>query len=221
MNEDIMLKCTQVNMDYMRLPSGKVDGLENLTDLYSRLARQSNECARDWKAGSPCPKHEPAVDAFWWGVVAWADGFGNSVLGVGDQSEWGNVFIYPHLRFAEYLKPLDRNQVVWHRNYGEGPEPLPIVSGPPAYVILKLDSLWMQRVVQLTAKWGFFAHFKDQGALPEAKKLGDDLMNTASPARQAYLESDIKFFKALFVNFPFSQGIKERLDQFIAEAKNG
>jgi len=203
-NREIMLKCTQVNRDYMRLPAGKVDGLKHLTALYRRLADQSCACALAWVEDKACPEHEPAVDAFWWGVVEWADAFGISV-GV-DKDEWGRIFIRPHLEFADYVLP------------GPHPEPMPFVGGPPADVILRLDAAWMERVIKLTTKWGLLAHLKDKGALGEAEHLGSELRNPASPSYKAYLESDLKFFRKLFVNFPFSIQTTSQLEGWLGEA---
>ncbi|MBA7623236.1 hypothetical protein ES703_30629 [subsurface metagenome] len=204
-NRQIILRCADVSSRYMRLPAGSVSGLKKLPELYKRMAIQSLVCAHAWVEDIPCPNHEPAVDAFWWGIVAWADAFGSSV-GV-DQTEWGRVFVSPHDEFASYLRPNGL------------PEPLPEVSGPPADVIIRLDTLWMERVIQLTSKWGLLAHLKDKGALAEAQNLGADLRNPGSPAYKAYLESDLEFFRKLFVNFPFSQGVRKQLDDFIAKAE--
>lgn len=204
-NREIILKCTQVNRDYMKLPAGKVDGLKNLTELYKRMANQSYNCANAWVEDRACPDHEPATDAFWWGVVVWAEAFGLS-FGF-DWTEWGSKFVQPHYDFAQYLRP------------GLVSECFPLVSGPPADIILQLDALWMERVIQLTTKWGLMTHLKDKGALSESQKLGDDLRNPHSPAYKAYLESDLKFFRALFRNFPFSQALRKQLDDFIAKAE--
>ncbi|MBA7658232.1 hypothetical protein ES703_66181 [subsurface metagenome] len=204
-NREIILKCTEVNLKYMRLPAGKVDGFKNLTEFYKRLAKQSLDCAAAWVADNPCPDHEPAVDAFWWGAVAWSDAFGLSI-GV-DQVEWGRVFIAPHHEFADYLRP------------GKPPEPLPPVDGSPANIIMELDALWMERVIKLTTKWGLMAHLKDKGALTEAQRLNADLRNPHSKAHTAYLESDLTLFRHLFNNFPFSDGLRKQLDDFITRAE--
>ena len=63
-HKEIILNCTRVNHQYMRLPSGKVSGLEAMTDLYKRIASQGLDCAQAWVQDSPCPDHEPATDAF-------------------------------------------------------------------------------------------------------------------------------------------------------------
>lgn len=211
-NREIMLHCTKVNHDYMRLPAGKVAGLEALTALYKRIASQSLQCAQAWVQDSPCPKHEPAIDAFWWSVVAWADTFG-LCIGV-DQKEWGRTFISPHYEFACYIKPL--KDALFG---GNAPEPLPQVDGSPADIILKLDALWMERVITLTAKWGLLHHLKDKQAMTEAQHLDDELRNADSPAYKAYLESDLAFFHALFKPLPFSEETRNHIDAWLKSAE--
>ncbi|MBA7658982.1 hypothetical protein ES703_66945 [subsurface metagenome] len=203
-NREIILKCTEVNLKYMRLPA-KVDGLKNLTELYKRMAKQSFDCAAAWVAGNPCPDHEPATDAFWWGVVVWAEAFGLS-FGF-DWTEWGSKFVQPHYDFAQYLRP------------GLVSERFPLISGPPADIILRLDALWMERVIQLTTKWGLMAHLKDKGALTEAQKLGADLRNPRSPAYKAFLESDLTFFRHLFKPFPFSEQTRKHINAWLKRAE--
>jgi len=149
-NREIMLSCTKVNRDYMRLPAGKVTGFKAMTGLYKRIASQSVQCAEAWVQDGPCPDHEPAVDAFWWSVVAWADAFGLS-MGV-DMAEWSRLFVYPHDQFADYLRP------------GNPPSPLEPVNESPANVILTLDARFANLVISLTAQWGFLHHLKDRGA---------------------------------------------------------
>ena len=162
-HKEIILNCTRVNHQYMRLPAGKVAGLETMTELYRRIASQSLDCAQAWVQDSPCPDHEPATDAFWWGVVAWADAFGLS-MGV-DQTEWGRLFMYPHREFANYLRP------------SIPPPPLEEVTDSPANVILTLDATWTELVIKLTAEWGFLHHLKDSGAILEAQMLQGELRN--------------------------------------------
>jgi len=210
--KEIILNCTKVNHKYMRLPAGKVTGLEAMTDLYKRIASQSVQCAEGWYNGRPCPNHEPAVDAFWWGVVAWSDAFGLS-MGV-DMVEWGQMFVFPHEQFANYLRP------------GKPPAPLePILcplhssNGSPANVILTLDATWTELVIKLTAQWGLFHHLKDQGAMWEAQRLESDLRNPASPAYKAFLESDLTFFRHLFVNFPFCATTKKYIAAWLKKAE--
>lgn len=204
-HREIMLNCTRVNHQYMRLPAGKVTGLEAMTELYKRIASQSLTCAQAWVQDSLCPDHEPAIDAFWWGVVAWADAFGLS-MGV-DQVEWGRVFIYPHHQFANYLRP------------GRPPEPLPEVEGSPADIILELDAQWTALVIKLTAQWGFFHHLKDSGAMLEAQRLQGELRNPGSPAYEAFLESDLTFFRHLFKHLPFSERTRKYINAWLKRAE--
>jgi hypothetical protein len=201
----LMLHCTRVNVDYMRLPAGLAEGYQNIAQLYKSLAKQSYECASSWVRDDPCPEHEPAVDAFWWGVVAWAEAFGLSV-GV-DTEDWGQVFVAPHAVFASYLRENGMAEL------------LPFVSGPPVDVILRMDVLWMERVIKLTGKWGLWHHMKDLPALNEARRLGGDLKIPGSPTRQAYLESDLKFFEALFKPFAFKTATRQHLKSWLAEAR--
>ncbi|MBA7714012.1 hypothetical protein ES703_123025 [subsurface metagenome] len=77
----------------------------------------------------------------------------------------------------------------------------------------------MELVVRLTARWGLLTHLKDGAALAEAERLNEDLQNPHSPAYKAYLESDLGFFRALFKNFPFSAGLRKKLDEFITRAE--
>lgn len=187
---EIMLRCTGVNRDYMRLPAGQVTGLTTLTELYQRMASQSVECAHAWVSDQSCPSHEPAVDAFWWGVVAWADAFGQSIKV--EKGEWHQVFIVPHLNFAAYLK--DGNHLVT----------INPVSGTAGEIIMELDARWMELVIRLTMQWGLLHHLKDRQALVEAKNLDALLRVPGSLAFKAYLESDLVFFRELFKNFQFS-----------------
>lgn len=204
-HKEIMLNCTRVNHDYMKLPAGKVSGLENMTDLYKRIAQQSLQCAQAWVQESPCPPHEPAVDAFWWAVVAWADAFGLSI-GV-HPLEWGKVFIAPHHEFADYLRP------------GRPPEPLSPVDGTPAETILELDAQWTELVIKLTTRWGLLHHLKDKDAMIEAQSLQGELQNPDSPTYKAFLESDLKFFRHLFKPFPFSEQTRKHINAWLKRAE--
>lgn len=204
-HKEIILNCTRVNHQYMRLPAGKVAGIEAMTDLYRRIASQSLDCAQAWVQDSPCPDHEPATDAFWWGIVAWADAFGLS-MGV-DMAEWSRLFVYPHDRFANYLRP------------GKPPPPLEEVNESPANVILTLDAAWTELVSKLTAQWGLLHHLKDKGAMLEAQRLSSELRTPGSPAYKAFLESDLTFFRHLFKHFPFSKQTRQHIDAWLKRAE--
>ncbi len=203
-NREIIVKCMEVNHRYMRLP-GKVAGLEAMIDLYRRIASQSLDCAQAWRQDSPCPDHEPATSAFWWGVVAWSDAFGLS-MGV-DLAEWSRLFVYPHEQFANYLRP------------GTPPSPLEEVDGSPANVILTLDATWTELVIKLTAQWGLLHHLKDSAAMLEAQKLQGELRTPGSPAYKAFLESDLNFFRHLFKNFPFSEQTRKYIAAWLKRAE--
>jgi len=211
-HKEIILNCTRVNHKYMRLPAGKVAGLEAMTDLYRRIASQSLDCAQAWVQDSPCPDHEPAVDAFWWGIVAWSDAFGLS-MGV-DMLEWSKLFVFPHDQFAFYLRP------------GNPPPPLEAILCPlhspnesPANVILTLDATWIELVLKLTAQWGLFHHLKDRGAMLEAQRLQSELRTPGSPAYKAFLESDLTFFRHLFKLFPFSERTRKHINAWLKRAE--
>lgn len=203
--KEVMLRCTLVNNQYMRLPSGKVSGLENMTELYKRIASQSVQCAEAWVKDNLCPDHEPAVDAFWWGIVAWSDAFGIS-MGV-DMGEWSRLFVYPHDEFARYLRP------------GNPPPPLEGVNESPANVILSLDATWTELVIKLTAQWGLLHHMKDRGAMLEAQRLQDELRNPETIAYKAFLESDLVFFRQLFKVFPFTEKTRKHIDAWLKKAE--
>lgn len=187
---ELMLHCTWVNEAYMRLPAGMVNGYSLVADLYKRLATQSRICAEAWVNDQRCPAHEPAVDAFWVAVVPWAVSFGQS-LGV-PQYEWRNLFVAPHEQFVEYLCE------------GRSCDELPIVSGTPSEIIMRLDAEWMKMVASLTGRWAFWSYLKDMPALVQAKALDSALQQPGSEAQRAYLTSDLVFFRQLFAPFPFS-----------------
>lgn len=206
---ELILKCTEVNRDYMRLPAGIVQGYQAMVNLYQRIADQSVECAQAWvedgrgyllgKALIACPPHEPAVSAFWWSVVSWAEAFGQSI-GV-DMEEWNTAFVAPHDQFASYLMPSGRSFL---SRYWSSSRVLP-VGGSPAQLVTELDSRWTDLVIQLTTKFGLAAHIKDRRAMVEARHLQRELRKEGSPVYKAYLQSDLAFFKQLFVYFPFSE----------------
>lgn len=200
----LMLHCMDVNCKYMRLPSGHIEGYENLVALYDRIASQLRACAAAWVRGEPCPEHEPAADAFIWAVVAWADAFGIS-LGA-EPVEWGRKFVGPHADFAEYMRPLER------------PDAIEPHAGLPAETIIELDVRWMVQVMKLTAKWGMLHHLKDMPALHEAQRLEKELRSEDGATREAYLRSDLKFFQALFKPFPFKPETMQQLKDWLAMA---
>ena len=201
MNRDIILRCTQVNVDYMRLPAGMVDGYGELVALYQRVANQSRDCAQAWVANRPCPEHEPAVAAFWWGIVSWSEAFGE-VVGT-DPSEWAATFVAPHEEFAQYLRPRVRT------------EALAVVTGNPGEMVMKLDAAWMMLVVKLTAQFGLLHHLKDRGAMMQAQSLNQELGRPGSRVYKSYLESDLVFFRQLFKNFAFKLETVTRLRQWL------
>jgi len=196
--------CCEVNCEYMRLPAGELRNYKTLSSLYQSLADQSLLCAGAWLRSKPCPEHEPAVDAFWWGVVAWSEAFGISA-GMPPQ-EWRRVFVQPHLDFADYLR------------YGEDVEQIEPHAGLPAEVIIELDVRWMKLVMNLTSRWGFVHHMKDILALREAKRLERELQQEDGPVREAYLRSDLKFFEALFEPFPFRDQTQQQIKDWLAMA---
>ena len=154
-------------------------------------------------AALACPDHEPAVDGFWWGVVSWAEAFGASIGA--DPGEWNTVFVHPHDQFAGYLKPRSRTEM------------LGAVVGSPAEMVMELDVAWMGLVMKLTAQFGLANHLRDYRAMLEARNLEQELRRPGSPARRAYLQSDLVFFRQLFANFPFSQETVARLSQWLRD----
>ncbi len=197
--------CCEVNCNYMRLPAGQLERYPNLIDLYQRIADQSLECANAWVRNLTCPDHEPAVDAFWWAVSAWAETFGLSA-GMPTQ-EWFTIFVYPHIEFARYLKPEGSVDAI---------DPH---AGKPAETILELDVRWMKRVMILTGAWGWFVHLKDVPAVEDARCLERELRSEDSEARDAYLHSDLIFFHELFKPFPFKEKTREQLMDWLDMAE--
>ncbi len=196
--------CCETNAEYMRLPAGQLHNYRQITALYQRLADQALLCAGAWLRSKPCPDHEPAVSAFWWAAVAWAEAFGTSI-GV-DPVEWQEVFVLPHLDFASYLRPGERCEVI---------EPH---AGQPAEVIMELDARWMRLVMKLTGKWGMWEHLKDLPALREAERLERELRAPDGQTRDAYLRSDLKFFRELFEPFPFKYQTRQQIKDWLAMA---
>lgn len=202
---EVMLHCTYVNAWY-NLPAG----FDAVAGLYRRLAWQSQRCARAWAApGLPCPPHEPATSAFWWGVVAWADAFGRR-LGL-DEAEWYSKFVAPHRDFAWYLRPYQRGV--------HPPRDLLKSLNPDGPWLLELDARWTALVIKLTARWGVLHHLKDLRALWQALRLMRELRRTDSPVARAYLKSDIQFFRELFKPFDFSDETRGKIDHFLARAE--
>jgi len=200
--KELILHFTHVNCNYMRLPAGEQSNYRAISNLYQSLAEQSRVCAQSWRSDLPAPWHEPAVDAFWWAVVAWADAFGISIGA--DPTEWGRKFVKPHFDFACYLRP------------GEDPEPIEPHFGHPDEIIMELDVRWMKRVMTLTGRWGWFHHLKDMAALQEAHKLEGDLRDPNSGVREAYLRSDLNFFVALFEPVPFEVETSQQIKDWLA-----
>ena len=202
-HSETIIKCMEANTAFMRGPAGKLDEYQALSQLYERIASQCLGCAWAWMQEQPCPSHEPAVDAFMWNIVAWAEALGMSI-GV-DMAEWSATFVYPHDQFASYLKPRSRT------------EHLDPVTGDPAKVVMELDVAQMNLGIRLTAKWGLVHHLKDRAALGEARRLGKELLREGSPAQKAYLLSDLQFLNVIFEYFPFSEKTRERLDAWILQ----
>ncbi len=201
---ELMHHCCEVNYNYMRLPAGQLDKYRNLTALYKRLAGQSLLCSDAWLHKRSCPDHEPAVDAFWWAVVAWAEAFGISV-GMKPE-EWSRVFIDPHRQFAIYLKDYDSMETIYPH------------AALPAEAIMELDVRWMKLVIKLTSRWGLFRYLNDMPALREAQTLERELREDGSKVRDSYLRSDLVFFDALFKPFPFLEQTKLLLNDWLAMA---
>ncbi len=203
-DRELIHHCCEVNREYMRLPAGELQNYQAIAGLYQRLAEQSLLCAGAWLRNHSCPDHEPAVDAFWWAVVAWADAFGISA-GI-EPVEWGRKFLEPHFEFANYLRPCSQ------------PDCIEAHAGKPGEVILELDVRWMTLVMKLTGKWGWWHHLKDMPAVLEAQKLETELRSTDGMVREAYLKSDLRFFKELFKPFPFTAQTRIQLMDWLAMA---
>lgn len=204
-NKQLILHACQVNLEYMRLPAGHLKKYLNIANLYDRLAEQSMRCAAAWIANQEeCPDHEPAVDAFWWAAVTWADSFGRAVGA--DRYEWEKIVVTPHVEFANYLKP---DGYRCEPNYCEG---------TPCNIIMALDVAWMKTVMSLTGQWGWFHHLKDMPALAEAQRLGGEL-SSDTEAKRAYLKSDLVFFHQLFTPFPLTGVTRNPLDYFVRKAE--
>lgn len=217
----IMVACAATNLDHMRTtPAGEASP-STLVKLYQRMAIQGLSCAQAWQEGKPCPPHEPAVDAFWWGVAAWAGVFSNDLLQCLELKdkrrlhyELQEVFCRPHREFACWLRPLDPREAagVLH-DYN------PVTGISAVQLVLAHDIAWTRLVMRLTARWGLLRHVSDLPALWQSLTLVRRLERWPDPLAQAYLESDLLFFRRLFAQFPFSPRLRAALDEFISAAE--
>ena len=228
----LILYCAQVNHKYMGLPAGQVKGFEKVTALYKRLSLDSLACAQAWFEGNPRPpKHEPAVDAFWWALVPWCQAMGRDI-GV-DKQEWGRIFSHPHYAFARYLRETSpapvwpqTNLIPWRRDPAVAFTGNTLIqdgrfSTVAANVILYNDVEWTKMVIRLTTRWGVLQHIKDIGALLQVRRLLKELkppyMDTG--VQRAYLASDIEFFRDLFRPFQFTQRTRDIIEQWLTAAE--
>ncbi len=215
-----ILQCAETNSRYMRRSAGQA-GYPAVVGLYDRLADQSLDCARAWAAAEPIPDHEPAVDAFWWGLVEWAHYFTVAILRWGSYQEielyreMDRVFVRPHVEFASWLRPdlHHRHRVPNKGVIGAGE------SLRAAEVILRCDVRWTWCVILRTARWGLLHHLKrDAKALWQALFLMRRLRQWPDPVAVAYLESDVVFLRELFGHFEFSHRMKAIIENFLAMA---
>jgi len=229
MRQEVIRLCASTNGRYMETTAaGRVSGLEAMVRLYDRLATQSYGCAVAWLQGRPVPEHEPAVDAFWWGVVEWAHAFPRALLRWGGYhepelyEEMGRVFYVPHWDFAFWLR---RPSAVTSRCAGDVLIPIHSWYRPwpvyrrPAEIILRYDAHWTRRVILLTARWGLLHHLRDAKALWQALFLMRRLRRWPDPVAVAYLESDLVFLRELFGHFEFSPRLKGIIENFLAVAE--
>jgi hypothetical protein len=222
-SREVMARCAATNLAYMRGTPAAKAGYGAVVRLYQRIASQGLDCAKAWEQRRPCPPHEPAVDAFWWGVAAWANLFCADVAGW----NWGiharaihqelqEVFCRPHREFAQWLRPL-----------GSESPGAPTVArydpwvdkGNAAGIILAHDAAWTLLVIRLTARWGLVRHLKDLPALWQALLLVRRLRRWPNPVARAYLESDVKFLRELFGHFHFRPQVQLVLDRFLEAAE--
>lgn len=249
-SSEVILRCMDTNVAYMATTSAGQVGYPAVVRLYQRIARQSLDCAAAWvvedayqrehlhPSGNPCPSHEPATEAFWWGVAAWTSDltrdillwhrrnpslkFG-SVTGVELEQrtalqELQEVFCRPHREFAGRLRPLTHSELVkwadhWNPRIAED-------GWGPGSIILRHDAEWTGRVIYQTARWGLLHHIKDIPALGQSLLLIRRLKRNPflDPVARAYLESDLVFLKNLFGNFTFTPLTQGILDRFLEEA---
>jgi len=225
-------KCAETNFRYMgKTPAGQA-GYPAVVRLYDRLATQSYDCARAWLSCRDLRalEHEPAVDAFWWGVVEWAHAFPRALLrwsGYHDPElydEMELVFFTPHREFARWLRPkvakARRGRVLhWRRGRVLHWRPWPFYQRP-AEIILQYDAHWTRRVILLTARWGLLHHLRDVKALWQALFLMRRLRSWPEPVAAAYLASDLVFLRELFGHFDFSPRLKAIIENFLAVAES-
>ncbi len=226
-NSEVILRCMDTNVRYMATtPAGKA-GYPAVVRLYQRIAKESLDCAAAWVAGNPCPPHEPATSAFWWGVAAWASDFTRDVLSwhSGGQplpgrgvlfQELQDIFCRPHREFAQWLKPRSFGTVISLWDFADTYEVDHI--GSPARIILLHDAAWTAKVMRLTARWGLVHHLKDLPALVQGLLLMRRLKRPGDPVGRAYLDGDLVFLKELFGHFPFTPQTQAVLDHFLEDA---
>ncbi len=217
---EVMAKCAANNLAYMRAtPAGRA-GYGAVVRLYERIASQSLDCARAWEAGMPCPPHEPVVDAFWWGVAAWANVFCADVAAWFGPVHAGIIhnglqesFCCPHQEFAQWLRP----EIPGARMVAcYSPQ---VVGSSPAGIILGHDAAWTLLVIRLTARWGLLRHLKDLPALWQSLRLVRRLRRWPDPVAGAYLESDVAFLREMFGHFDFRPHVRLALDRFLESAE--
>ncbi|KKM87065.1 hypothetical protein LCGC14_1272680 [marine sediment metagenome] len=225
--KELILHCAQVNNEYMGKAAGQVKGYEKITALYRRLSKESLACAQAWLEGKPKPpKHEPALDAFWWALVPWAHAMGRDMRV--DQREWFDKFVKPHYAFARYLHEGHPFSGRWFFIDPQGAQRrgVPASVWPQLWpaseawnVILYNDVRWTKMVIGLTARWGVLQHFKDLPALWQTLRL---LKELAPPYRRntqhEFLVSDVEFFHELFKPFSFSRETDVMIQQFLRRA---
>ena len=223
---EVMAKCAATNLAYLQAtPAGRA-GYGAVVRLYERIASQSLDCARAWEAGMPCPPHEPAVDAFWWGAAAWANVFCADVASwLGPvhagviHNELQEGFCQPHREFAQWLRP----EIPGARLVASYSPQLNVSS--PAGIILGHDAAWTLLVIRLTARWGLLHHLKDLPGLCQSLLLVRRLRRWPDTVARAYLESDVAFLRELFGHFDFSTHVWLALDDFLeaadSEARDG
>ncbi len=215
-----MLKCAATNVAYMRASPAGQQGYGALVKLYQSIAGASLNCAREWADDNSCPPHQPAVDAFWWAVAVWAVRFTTDVVGWAAPPREGlllqevqEVFTRPHIEFANWLRPvLQKDRVSAYPFVTAWPP-------NPGLMILAHDIAWTWKTIRLTARWGLGAHLKELPAFGQALLLMRRLKRgPRDPVANAFLGSDLVFFRRLFRHFDFSPELRGVLDRFLAAA---